>query len=117
YFIPLIITFVMSFGLIAYESIFGLVLNDEFYASVQDIALMCIAIQGVSVLTQLFAVERLIRRFGEVPVLIAFLGVASAGFLLALVANTYAMFFAVTLIIFMAMSILRPVLNILVSKL
>lgn len=117
YFIPLIITFVMSFGLIAYESIFGLVLNDEFSASVQDIALMCIAIQGVSVLTQLFAVERLIRRFGEVPVLIAFLGVASAGFLLALVANTYAMFFAVTLIIFMAMSILRPVLNILVSKL
>lgn len=117
YFIPLVITFVMSFGLIAYESIFGLVLNDEFNASVQDIALMCIAIQGVSVLTQLFAVERLIRRFGEVPVLIAFLGVASAGFLLALIADTYAMFFAVTLIIFMAMSILRPVLNILVSKL
>jgi DHA1 family multidrug resistance protein-like MFS transporter len=116
YFIPLIITFVMSFGLIAYESIFGLVLNDEFNASVQDIAIMCIAIQGVSVLTQLFAVERLIRRFGEVPVLIAFLIVASSGFLLALVAGTYAMFFVVTLIIFMAMSILRPVLNILISK-
>ncbi|MDN7245119.1 MFS transporter [Planococcus shenhongbingii] len=117
YFVPLVITFVMSFGLIAYESIFGLVLNDEFNASVQDIAVMCIAIQGVSVLTQLFAVERLIRRFGEVPVLIAFLIVASAGFLLALVAGTYAMFFVVTLIIFMAMSILRPVLNILISKL
>ncbi|GKW45790.1 MFS transporter [Planococcus sp. NCCP-2050] len=117
YFIPLIITFVMSFGLIAYESIFGLVLNDEFNASVQDIAIMCIAIQGVSVLTQLFAVERLIRRFGEVRVILTFLIVASAGFLLALVANTYSLFFLVTLIIFMAMSILRPVLNILISKL
>jgi DHA1 family multidrug resistance protein-like MFS transporter len=117
YFIPLIITFVMSFGLVAFESIFGLVLNDEFNASVQDIALICIAIQGVSVLTQLFAVDRLIRRFGEVPVLITFLFVASAGFLLALVAGSYVMFFVVTLIIFMAMSILRPVLNILISKL
>ncbi|MGI2328075.1 MFS transporter [Planococcus sp. YIM B11945] len=116
YFIPLIITFVMSFGLVAYESIFGLVLNDEFSASVTDIALMCMAIQGVSVLTQIFAVHRLINRFGEIPVLLAFLGVASSGFILALVAGSYVMFFVVTLIIFFAMSILRPVLNILISK-
>lgn len=116
YFIPLIITFIMSFGLVAYESIFGLVLNDEFNASVTDIALMCMAIQTISVITQLFAVDRLIRRFGEIPVLVTFLTVATAGFLLALVAGSYAMFFVVTLIIFFAMSILRPVLNILISK-
>ncbi|MDN7242101.1 MFS transporter [Planococcus sp. N028] len=116
YFIPLIITFVMSFGLVAYESIFGLVLNDEFNASVTDIALMCMAIQAVSVFTQIFAVHRLVHRFGEIPVLLTFLGVATAGFLLALVAGSYVMFFVVTLIIFFAMSILRPVLNILISK-
>ncbi|MFD1031945.1 MFS transporter [Metaplanococcus flavidus] len=116
YFIPLIITLVMSFGLLAYESIVGLYLDNQFNSTAKDIAFMITATGIVSVIVQLFIVDRIVRRFGEVTILIAFLGVAAFGFLLSLFAGSYAMFFGVSLVIFLATSILRPVLNTLISK-
>ena len=116
YFIPLVITLVMSFGLLAYESIVGLYLDNQFNSTAKDIAFMITATGVVSVIVQLFIVDRIVRRYGEVAILIAFLGVTAVGFLLSLFAGSYAMFFAVSLIIFMATSILRPVLNTLISK-
>lgn len=116
YFIPLVITLVMSFGLLAYESVVGLYLDNQFDSSAKDIAFMITATGVVSVIVQLFIVDRIVRRFGEVAVLVTFLGVTAVGFLLSLFAGSYAMFFGVSLIIFMATSILRPVLNTLISK-
>lgn len=116
YFIPLILTLVMSLGLLAYESVVGLYLDNQFNSSARDIAFMITATGVVSVIVQLFVVDRLVTRFGEVPVLISFLGVTAGGFLLSLFAGSYAMFFVVSLVIFMATSILRPVLNTLISK-
>jgi DHA1 family multidrug resistance protein-like MFS transporter len=116
YFIPLIITFVMSFGLVAYESVIGMYLTTEYGSTSKDIAMMITATGLVSVIVQMFVVDRLVRRFGEVPVLIVFLGLATIGFLLSLAAGSYATFFGVSLVIFLAMAILRPVLNILISK-
>lgn len=116
YFIPLVITLVMSFGLLAYESVIGLYLDNQFNSTAKDIAFMITATGIVSVIVQLFVVDRIVRRFGEVVILLAFIGVAAFGFLLSLFAGSYAMFFSVSLIIFLATSILRPVLNTLISK-
>jgi len=116
YFIPLIITLVMSFGLLAYESVVGLYLDNQFNSTAKDIAFMITATGVVSVIVQLFIVARIVRRYGEVAILVSFLGVAAFGFLMSLFAGSYVMFFAVSLIIFMATSILRPVLNTLISK-
>lgn len=116
YFIPLIITFVMSFGLVAYESVIGLYLAENYGSTSKDIALMITATGTVSVIVQLFIVDRLVRRFGEIRVIIAFLGLATVGFLMSLMAEGYMMFFGVSLVIFLAMAVLRPVLNILISK-
>ncbi|ANU27168.1 MFS transporter [Planococcus versutus] len=116
YFIPLVITLVMSFGLLAYESVVGLYLDNQFNSTTKDIAVMITATGVVSVVVQLFMVDRIVRRYGEVAVLIAFLGVAAFGFLMSLFAGSYAMFFVVSLVIFLATSILRPVLNTLISK-
>ncbi|WP_018393494.1 tetracycline resistance MFS efflux pump [Bacillus sp. 37MA] len=117
YFIPLVITLVMSFGLMAYESVLGLFVDDEFGASPQDIALMVTSTGIVSVIVQLFIVDRLVTRFGEGIVLNIFLAVAACGFLLSVLANSYMLFFGISLLIFLATSILRPVLNTLISKL
>ncbi|MBS4210065.1 MFS transporter [Bacillus sp. FJAT-50079] len=117
YFIPLIIILVMSFGLMAYESVLGLFVDNEFGATPKEIAWMITATGIISVVVQLFAVDRIVRRFGEASVLTIFLGVAAAGFVLSLLANSYMMFFGVTMIIFLATSILRPVLTTLISKL
>ncbi|MDY7222335.1 MFS transporter [Halalkalibacterium halodurans] len=117
YFIPLVITLVMSFGLMAYESILGLFVDNQFGATPGQIAILLTSIGTISVIVQLFVVERLVRWLGERTVLSLFLGVASFGFLLSLFAPSYGMFFAVTMFIFLATSILRPVLTTLISKL
>ncbi|HWO76592.1 MAG TPA: MFS transporter [Bacillus sp. (in: firmicutes)] len=116
YFIPLIITLVMSFGLMAYESVLGLFVDHQFGATPQEIAIMVTSTGIVSVIVQLFVVDRIVSRYGEGVVLNIFLGVATVGFLLSLFASTYVFFFGITLLIFLATSILRPVLNTLISK-
>ncbi|MCD7035224.1 MFS transporter [Metabacillus sp. GX 13764] len=116
YFIPLVITLVMSFGLLAYESVLGLFVAKQYGASPQQIAWMITATGIVSVIVQLFIVDRIVTKFGEGAVLNFFLGVAAAGFLLTLFAKDYNLFFGITLLIFLASSILRPVLNTLISK-
>lgn len=117
YFIPLVVTLVMSFGLMAYESVLGLFVDNEFGATPQEIAVMITATGIISTVVQLFIVDRLVVRFGEEKVLSIFLAVATVGFLLSIFATSYALFFGITLIIFLATSILRPVLNTLISKL
>lgn len=116
YFVPLIITLAMSFGLMAYESILGLFVDHQFGATPQDIAIMVTSTGIVSVIVQLFVVDRIVTRFGEGKVLNAFISVAAAGFLFSLIAKNYILFFGITLLIFLATSILRPVLNTLISK-
>jgi DHA1 family multidrug resistance protein-like MFS transporter len=116
YFVPLVITLVMSFGLMAYESVLGLFVDNQFDATPQQIALMITSTGIISVIVQLFVVERVVRRYGEGMVLNIFLAVAAIGFLLSLFASSYILFFGVTLLIFLATSILRPVLNTLISK-
>ncbi|MCG7312787.1 MFS transporter [Priestia flexa] len=116
YFIPLVITLVMSFGLMAYESVLGLFLDKQYGATPQQIALMVTATGIVSVIVQLFLVDRIVRIFGEIAVLNIFIGVAALGFLLSLFTRSYSLFFVISLIIFLATSILRPVLNTLISK-
>ncbi|WHY01160.1 MFS transporter [Neobacillus sp. DY30] len=117
YFIPLIITLVMSFGLIAYESVIGLYLDNQFQSSAKDIAVMVTATGIVSVIVQLFVVDRIVNRYGERSVLNVFITVAAAGFLFSLFASSYSLFFIISLFIFLSTSILRPVLNTLISKL
>ncbi|WP_191562528.1 MFS transporter [Metabacillus idriensis] len=116
YFVPLVITLVMSFGLMAYESVLGLFVDNQFDATPQQIALMITSTGIISVIVQLFVVDRVVRRYGEGMVLNIFLAVAAIGFLLSLFASSYILFFGVTLLIFLATSILRPVLNTLISK-
>jgi MFS transporter, DHA1 family, multidrug resistance protein len=117
YFIPLVITLVMSFGLIAYESVIGLYLDNQFQSSAKDIAIMVTATGVVSVIVQLFVVDRIVNRYGERSVLNVFIAVAAAGFLFSLFATNYSLFFIISLFIFLSTSILRPVLNTLISKL
>ncbi|WP_075617199.1 MFS transporter [Paenisporosarcina indica] len=117
YFIPLVITLVMSFGLMAYESVLGLFVDNQFNATPKEIALMITSTGIVSVVMQLLVVDRLVRRFGEGVILNVFIALTAVCFFLSLFASTYVFFFMITLVVFLATSILRPVLNTLISKL
>lgn len=117
FFIPLIITLIMSFGLMAYETVLGLYVDDQFGATPQEIAFMVTATGLVGVIMQLFVVDWIVKAMGELNVLRLFLMVTAFGFLLSIIANSYNIFFAISLLIFLATSILRPVLTTLISKL
>lgn len=117
YFIPLVITLVMSFGLMAYESVLGLFVDNQFGATPKQIAVMVTSTGIVSVVMQLLVVDRLVRRFGEGIILNFFIALTALCFFLSLFASTYVLFFMITLVVFLATSILRPVLNTLISKL
>ncbi|ATP41595.1 MFS transporter [Solibacillus sp. R5-41] len=117
FFIPLVITLIMSFGLMAYETVLGLYVNDQFGATPQQIAFMVTATGLVGVIMQLFVVDRVVKLIGELNVLKLFLIVTAVGFSLSIIAKTYEMFFIISLMIFLATSILRPVLTTLISKL
>lgn len=117
YFIPLVITLVMSFGLMAYESVLGLFVDNQFGATPKQIAVMVTSTGIVSVVMQLLVVDRLVRRFGEGIILNFFIALTALCFFLSLFATTYVLFFMITLVVFLATSILRPVLNTLISKL
>lgn len=117
FFIPLVITLIMSLGLMAYETVIGLYVDEVFGATPQDIAFMVTATGLVGVIMQLFFVDSLVRRFGELTVVRIFLILTAVGFLFSIFAGSYAMFFGISLLIFLATSILRPVLTTLVSKL
>ncbi|MEH7235064.1 MFS transporter [Bacillus sp. JJ1562] len=117
FFIPLVITLVMSFGLMNFESVIGLFVDNQYNATPQQIAMMITSTGLVSVIVQLFVVDRMVTRFGEGKILNIFISVAALGFLLSLFANSFELFFGISLLIFLATSILRPVLNTLISKL
>ena len=117
FFMPLVITLIMSFGLMAYETVVGLYVSDEFSASPQEIAFMITATGLIGVIMQLFVVDRIVSAFGELNVLKIFLSITAVGFLLSIVATSFGMFFGISLLIFLATSILRPVLTTLISKL
>lgn len=117
FFIPLVITLIMSFGLMAYETVLGLYVDDQFGATPQQIAFMVTATGLVGVIMQLFVVDRVVKLLGELNVLKVFLIVTAVGFLLSIIAGSYEMFFVISLLIFLATSILRPVLTTLISKL
>lgn len=116
FFFPLIITLIMSFGLMSYETVLGLYVDDKFGATPQEIAFMVTSTGLVGVIMQLFVVDWIVKKIGEVNVLKLFLIVTASGFALSIIAGNYAMFFAISLLIFLATSILRPVLTTLISK-
>lgn len=116
FFIPLVITLIMSFGLMAYETVLGLYVDDQFGATPQEIAFMVTGTGLVGVIMQLFVVDWVVRKIGELNVLKVFLIVTAIGFFLSIIAGSYYTFFAISLMIFLATSILRPVLTTLISK-
>ena len=90
----------------------------QFGATPKDIAILVTSTGLISVIIQLFAVDWVVRRFGEAGCFdYISLALQQLGFLLCIIAPSYVMFFGVTMIIFLSTSILRPVLTTLISKL
>ncbi|OUM84680.1 MAG: multidrug transporter [Bacillus thermozeamaize] len=116
YAILLLLVLAMSFGLANYESIFGLFVDQRFGFTPKDIAIVITSAAILGVLIQAVVVNKLVALFGESKVVNGSLAFTAISYLFILFARGFWSVLVVTLLTFLATSILRPAINTLLSK-
>ena len=116
YLIPMMIIFVSSFGLAAFETVYSLFVDYKFAFTPKDIA-MIITISGVlGVFAQVLTFDRIVEKIGEIRLIQICMGV-SAIFIFAMIKVTaYWSILIVTFVIFLMFDLIRPALTTYLSK-
>lgn len=116
YLIPMIIIFVSSFGLAAFETVYSLFVDYKFAFTPKDIAII-ITISGVlGVFAQVLTFDRIVEKIGEIRLIQICMGV-SAIFIFAMIkVSSYWSILIVTFVIFLMFDLIRPALTTYLSK-
>ena len=116
YLIPMMIIFVSSFGLAAFETVYSLFVDYKFAFTPKDIAII-ITISGVlGVIAQVLTFDRIVEKIGEIRLIQICMGV-SAIFIFAMIKVTaYWSILIVTFVIFLMFDLIRPALTTYLSK-
>ncbi|MFC0272071.1 MFS transporter [Metabacillus herbersteinensis] len=113
----LILVFLMSFGLANFQAIFSYYSLEKFGYSPQQVGLIILLTGLIGTLAQGLLVGRLVKRFGDEKVVTGAFFLSATGFLIMLLANSFATVLLTTAIFFLGNSLLRPSLNTFISKL
>ena len=117
YFVFLIVVFTFSFGIANFQSTLALFLDFKFDYSPTDIAII-ITIGGFAgVILQMFVVNKLFKRFGEMKVILVNLIVAAITMFLIIYISGFFIILLVATIFSIATTFIRPAVNTLISKL
>ncbi len=116
YFMLLVLVFALSFGLQNFEAIFGLYVDVRYGFTPKDISLMITLGALIGVICQAVLIERLLHRFGEKKLLISMFILSAASMVAMLFVSNYFLIFVVSMLFFIATSIVRPAVNTLLSK-
>ena len=112
----LFLLFLASFGLMNFESVFGLYAADRFGYGPERVGGILMVIGAVSTIGKATLVGPLTRRWGEVPIIKLSLLGSTIGFGVLLLANTYPTILLVTGLFILSKTFLRTVLLSLASK-
>lgn len=116
YFIPLLIVFVLAFGLAAYEMMFSLFVDVKFGFTAKNIAFIITIGSILGVAAQILLFDRMVAKFGEKKIIHASLTTAAIFILATVFVSSYVAIMVVTSIVFFACDILRPAVTSLLSK-
>jgi DHA1 family multidrug resistance protein-like MFS transporter len=108
--------FLVSFGLTAFEGIFGLYALERFDYGPQRVGTILMVIGFVSALVQMAATGPLTRRWGEAAVIKGSLLLSAVGFPLMLLANSYPTILVTSGFFMLGVSLLRPAVASLISR-
>ncbi|MFM1652914.1 MFS transporter [Brevibacillus sp. B_LB10_24] len=117
YFVPLMIVFVLSFGIAAYEMMFSLFVDAKFGFTSKDIAVIITVGSIAGVVAQIAFFERLVEKIGEKRLIHGTLILAAVFILVTVFVSSYWGMMAVTCIVFFACDVLRPAVTTFLSKL
>lgn len=116
YFVLLIVVFTFSFGIANFQSTLSMYLTHKFNFSPTKIAIVITVGGFVGVVLQMFVIEHLFKRFGEMRVILLNLLLASLSMLLMIYVNGFFIIITVATIFAVATTFIRPAVNTLISK-
>lgn len=117
YFVMLIVVFVFSFGIANYQSTLSMFLTYKFDYNPSHIAVVITVGGFLGVILQIFIVDLLFKRFGEMKVILTNLVVAALSMVGMIYVNGFFIILVVTSIFTIATTFIRPAVNTLISKL
>ena len=117
YFVFLIVVFTFSFGIANFQATLALFLDYKFDYSPTDIAII-ITIGGFAgVILQMFVINKLFKRFGEMKVILVNLIAAAINMLLVIYISGFFIILIVATLFSISTAFIRPAVNTLISKL
>lgn len=117
YFIFLIVVFTFSFGIANFQATLALYLNGKFNYTPTDIAIILTVGGFAGVILQMFIVNKLFKRFGEMKVILVNLLVAAIMMLCVIYISGFFVILVVATLFSIATTFIRPAVNTLISKL
>ncbi|WP_214859055.1 MFS transporter [Exiguobacterium sp. s191] len=116
YFTPLLVVFVLEFGLAVYEMMFSLFVDEKLGFTVRDISVIITVGSIAGVAAQILFFDRLVNLLGE-RMLVNLTLLSSAIFIfISILIDGYWMMIVITSIVFFSGDILRPAVTTLLSK-
>lgn len=116
YLFLLILIFILTFGLVNVEVIFGLYVDVKYGYTPKDIAILLTVGVLMGVIAQALVIDWLLRRFGEKIVINMSMLLSAASLVLMLLPGNFWYILFVTTLFITFTSILRPAINTLLSK-
>ena len=116
YFVLLVVVFVFSFGISNFQSTLTMFLTYKFNYTPNDIAIVMTSGGFVGVIVQAFALNKLIRVFGEMKIIMFGLVVAAISLYGMLYVSGYYIILLVATLFSTSTTLIRPAVNTLISK-
>lgn len=116
YFVLLVVVFTFSFGIANFQSTLSMFLTRKFDYTPTDIAIVVTVGGFLGVILQVFIVNALFKKFGEMKVILVNLLVASITIFLIIFVNGYFMMLLVASLFQISTVLIRPAANTLISK-
>ncbi|MCH7320768.1 MFS transporter [Solibacillus sp. MA9] len=117
YFIFLIVVFTFSFGISNFQATLSLYLDHKFGYTPTDIAIILTVGGFAGVVLQMYVVNKLFKRFGEMKVILVNLLLAAVTMLLTIYISGFFVILVVATLFTIATTFIRPAVNTLISKL
>lgn len=117
YFVVLIVVFTFSFGVANFQSTLSMFLTKKFDYSPTDIAIVITVGGFLGVILQVFIINSLFKKFGEMKIILVNLLVAAISMILMIFVSGYFIILSVATLFQIATVFIRPAANSLISKL
>ncbi|NMO94470.1 MFS transporter [Paenibacillus lemnae] len=116
YFVPLILVFTLTLGLMNFEAIFPLYAKESYTFSTKEISVVITIGALVGTLIQALLIDKVLRRFGEIKLISASFLAAAVCMVLLLLSSNFWYVLGISVLFFIFTAIMRPAINTLLSK-